>query len=75
MQPAILTTISNLLYTFCITRLEIKYLFIVVVIYYCFSFICLSQNVLNSIRVSAKSRQCPKVPKGHIQAPETYAKC
>ncbi len=57
-QTVILTTISNLLYTSCITRLKINYLFISQVNYYCFSLFS-PQNVLSSIIVLAKPHPSP----------------
>ncbi len=53
-QTAILTTISNLLYAFCITRLNTMYLFIFVVYYYCFRLINMLQNVQNPMGVFSK---------------------
>ncbi len=49
-QTAILTTISNLLYVFCVTRLNTKYLFISEVnYYYCKICVILTQNNNNAM--------------------------
>ncbi len=61
MQTAILTTfnstLSNLLYAFCITRLNTKYLFLFEVYSYSFSLVNMLQNVQNPINVLTNFHQ------------------
>ncbi len=49
---------SNVLYAFCVTRLNASYFFIFAVYYYCFSLVNMLPNGQNPMTVLVKSHQC-----------------